>query len=88
MKAWILAAAVLAACATPADRAAQAQREAEEMIATYGPACQRLGYKADSDAWRDCILRLSTRDAYERYRVAPSITNCIGQHGFYQCSTF
>jgi len=80
--------ALLAGCASPAERAAQAQRDVEEMISTYGPACERLGYKADSDAWRDCLLRLSTKDAYERYRTYPWTTNCFGHHGFYQCSTF
>lgn len=84
----IAAAAILAGCATPADRAAQAQRDMDEMIATYGPACERLGYKASSDTWRDCILRLSTKDAYERYRTYPWTTNCFGHRGFYQCSTF
>lgn len=90
MKASVYAilAVLLAGCATPAERAAQAQREAEEMMAVYGPACERLGYKADSDTWRDCILRLNARDTYERYRNAPVMTNCFGHRGFYQCSTF
>lgn len=85
---YVVLAAVLAGCATPADRAAQAQRDVEEMIVTYGPACERLGYKAESDSWRDCILRLNTKDAYERYRSYPWTTQCFGSRGFYQCSTF
>ena len=81
-------AALLAGCATPAERAAQMQREVDEMITVYGPACEKLGYKADSDPWRDCILRLSAKDNYERDRHMPTTTNCIGHRGFLQCTTF
>lgn len=82
------AAVLLAGCATPAERAAQAQRDVDEMMATYGPACERLGYKKASDVWRDCILRLNTADAYQRYRSYPWTTSCFGSPGFYQCSMF
>ncbi len=79
-----IAALLLAGCATQTDRIAWAQRDAEDMIAIYGPACVRLGYKADSDGWRDCILRMSTRDAY-RYSTYPwTASNCFGP-GYY-CS--
>ncbi len=81
-------AALVAGCATPQERAAQVQRDVDEMIATYGPACERLGYKASTDAWRDCILRLNTADAYQRYRSYPWTTTCFGSRGFYQCSSF
>ncbi|HEX8989552.1 MAG TPA: hypothetical protein VF816_16465 [Rhodocyclaceae bacterium] len=82
------AALLLAACATPAERAAQRQRDIDAMMAEYGPACERLGYKAHTDAWRDCILRLSTKDAYERARAYPWTSTCFGSPGFYQCSMF
>lgn len=78
--------AALAGCATPAERAAQMQREVDDMIAVYGPSCEKLGYKANTDPWRDCILRLSAKESYERGR--PTTTNCIGHRGFFQCSTF
>ena len=80
--------ALLAGCATPAERAAQMQREVDEMIQVYGPSCEKLGYQKDTDPWRDCILRLSAKDSYERYRAAPRTTNCIGHRGFVQCTTF
>jgi hypothetical protein len=83
-----VAATLAAACATPAERAEQSRRRMEDMMATYGPACERLGYKAASDSWRDCILRLDTRDAYERYRMYAWPNNCIGGAGFYPCSMF
>ncbi len=89
MKRWIyagLAAALLGGCATQAERTAWAQRDVEQMIVTYGPACERLGYKGETDAWRDCILRLATKDAYERYTTYPWTSNCFGHAGFYQCS--
>lgn len=86
--ALLLLAALLAGCATPAERAARVERDVEEMIAIYGPACERLGYKGDTDTWRDCILRLNARDHYERYSRSPTTTSCIGHRGFFSCTTF
>ena len=77
---------LLAGCATPAERAAQMEREVDEMIQVYGPACERLGYRGATDGWRDCVLGLSAKDSYERYRR--STTTCLGHRGFFQCSTF
>lgn len=77
---------VVAGCATPAERAAQVQRDVDEMIRVYGPGCERLGYKPDSDQWRDCVLRLATKDTVERRDF--TTTNCIGSRGFFHCSTF
>ncbi len=78
----ILFAVMLAGCETPAERVARAQAEVGEMIRVYGPACDKLGYARDSDAWRDCILRLAS---YERYRPRPSTLTCTGFQGFYNC---
>ena len=81
-----LAAAVLVAgCATPAERAAQIEREIDEMIQVYGPACDRLGFRNDTDEWRNCILRLSARDTYY---TRPATTTCFGRRGFYHCTLF
>jgi hypothetical protein len=89
MRKLIMIAAVLglAACATPEQRAAQVQADVERMIATYGPGCERLGYKANDDKWRDCVLRLSAREE-RRYYSRPMTTSCIGHRGFYNCTTF
>ena len=76
----------VAGCVTQAERAAQVQRDVNEMIGIYGPGCEKLGYKADSDPWRDCVLRLSTKDRLERRDF--TTTNCIGSRGFFHCSTF
>lgn len=81
-------AAVLASCATPAERAAQVEREVEQMITVYGPACERLGYKAENDQWRDCVLRLNAQQRYESYSRMPTSTTCIGHRGFFHCTTF
>ena len=51
----------LAACTTPQERAAQAQVDVERMMAVYGPACVRLGYAPQSDAWRSCVLNLGAK---------------------------
>lgn len=66
-----LVAALLAGCATPQQMAAQKQAEMEQMIAVYGPACGRLGYPANSDQWRSCVLQLSTKDDLQRYPGYP-----------------
>jgi hypothetical protein len=72
-------------CATPAERAAQAQREVEQMIQIYGPACDKLGYATDSDRWRDCILQLNARDEAQRYGSPLAAGRCFGHRGVYHC---
>ena len=84
----LVAFGLLAGCATPAERAAQMEREVDEMIVVYGPACEKLGYGRDSDAWRDCILRLSAKESFERYGTTPRTATCFGHRGFYHCTTF
>ena len=80
--------ALLTGCTTQADRTARMQRQVDEMIATYGPGCEKLGYARDADPWRDCILRLNARDTAARYSRTPTTTSCFGHRGFFQCSTF
>ncbi len=58
-----LIAAVLTGCATPAEQAAQAERDVERMIQVYGPACQKLGFKPDTDPWRNCVIGLDQKNA-------------------------
>jgi hypothetical protein len=77
-----------AGCATQADRAAQMQREVDDMIAVYGPACEKLGYANGSDAWRNCVLRLNTKETVARYSTSQTTTTCFGHRGFFHCSTF
>ncbi len=77
----------VAGCATQSERAAQVQRDVDDMIKVYGPGCEKLGYQADSDSWRDCIIKLAAKDNLERYSRDYSI-NCIGHAGFFQCSRF
>jgi len=79
----IAMAALLTGCVTPAERAAQVEREVEDMIQVYGPACDKLGYRPDTDPWRDCILRLNAKD---NFRGRPTSTTCFGHRGFYHCT--
>ncbi len=92
MRTFILVAgiALLASCATPEDRAVAVQREVDQMVATYGPACERLGYQANDDRWRDCVMRLAQRDEqrYLVYSRFPVTTHCFGHRGFSNCTTF
>ena len=89
MRKWILLVGflALAGCATTDERAKQMQAEIDSMIAVYGPACERLGYKPDEDKWRDCVLRLAARDD-RRYSRYPTTTSCFGHRGFFNCTTF
>ena len=88
MAKWVLFLILgLAGCATPAEQAAQWQAEVDNMVQVYGPACERLGYKRDDDKWRDCVMRLASRDNL-RYRIYPRSTTCFGHRGFFNCSTF
>ena len=67
LPAAVLASALLGtACTTPQQRAERAQAEMTQLIAIFGPACTQLGYAANSDPWRECVLHLSTRDELHR----------------------
>lgn len=51
---------VLAACATPQDKAAA-------VIARHAPYCEGLGFTRNTDAWRQCIIdRERAREADAR----------------------
>lgn len=80
--------ALLGACATPAERAARMEQEVERMIQIYGPACSKLGYKPDTDAWRDCVLNLNDQENMQRYTTRPMTSTCFGHRGFFHCSSF
>lgn len=89
--ATLILATLMAGCATtPAERAAKVEREVEQMIQVYGPACNKLGYDPASDAWRSCILQLAAQDDYKRfsqYNNMPRHTHCYAHKGFYNCVT-
>jgi hypothetical protein len=77
---------LVAGCATQEQRAAAVQRDVDDMVAVYGPGCEKLGYAANSDPWRECILRLATYDRIDRRDL--TTTHCFGSHGFIHCSSF
>jgi len=80
--------APLAGCASTAERAAQMQAEIDDMVAIYGPACEKLGFSSATDPWRNCVLGLNAQKSRERYLSAPRTTTCFGHRGFYNCSAF
>jgi hypothetical protein len=45
---WLAALVLLSGCATP-------EQWAGDVIAAYGPYCDKLGYQRDTDAWRQCV---------------------------------
>lgn len=58
---------LLAGCTTPQERAARLQADMDRVVVEYGPACTRLGYRPNSDPWRNCLLQLNTNDEITRY---------------------
>ena len=78
----------LTGCQTPAERAAQLEQEVDEMIQLYGPACEKLGFKPDSDSWRNCILRYNSSAAMKFESRRSTSTTCWGHRGFFRCSTW
>ena len=70
--------ALLAACSTPAERAARMQAEMSQLIAIYGPPCTQLGYAGNSDPWRQCVLHLSTREELQRMGSNSSVYGSWG----------
>ena len=82
------AALMVSACVTtPQERAQRVQKDVEDMVQVYGPGCEKLGYTADTDPWRECVLKLNQRDRL-LYLSRPTTTSCIGHRGFYNCTTF
>jgi hypothetical protein len=47
------------------------EAEMVTMMERYGPACVRLGYEANSEGWRNCILVLSQRDSRDK-KITPA----------------
>ncbi len=39
------------------------EREIDEMVQIYGPACEKIGFNRNTDPWRNCIINLSQKDA-------------------------
>jgi hypothetical protein len=42
-------------CAVAGVLSGCAAQQAERDIANYAPYCEKLGYRPDTDPWRDCI---------------------------------
>lgn len=66
MSAAIGLAVLAAACSTPQEKSARAQAEMAQLMTIYGPACSQLGYAANTDPWRECVLHLGTREELQR----------------------
>jgi len=81
-------ATALGGCMTTAERSAQMQAEIDDMVAVYGPACDKLGFQASTDPWRNCVLGLSAQKTRERYYASPRTSTCFGHRGFFSCSAF
>lgn len=87
---WIPVLTILcftAGCMTQQERAAAVSRDVDDMMQVYGPGCEKLGYRSDSDPWRECVLRLATKDQIEQRDL--TTTTCFGaRRSFLHCNTF
>jgi hypothetical protein len=84
MRTMILAAAsalCLLGCASPQEQAMKQQAQMDRMMAEYGPACTQLGYPANSDLWRNCVLQLDAKNGGGRSGVSTSIFGSFGSWG-------
>ena len=37
--------------------AASPEQQAKRTLTQYGPYCEKMGYKKDTDSWRDCAVK-------------------------------
>ena len=58
------------------------------MVQTFDPLCDKLGYMRDTDPWRDCVLKLDTKDSYERMASQPIMPPYFSPYGFYPYRRF
>ncbi len=49
----LVASFLLVGCITPIS----GEEKAVRAIAKHGPYCEKLGFTANTDPWRDCIVR-------------------------------
>lgn len=71
----------LLGCASPQEKALQQQAEMDRMMAEYGPACVQLGFAANTDPWRNCVVQLATKNGTYRGGVSTSIFGGFGSGG-------
>jgi hypothetical protein len=84
MRAYMLMTAsvvCLLGCASPQEKAMQKQAEMDRMMAEYGPACVQLGFAANTDPWRNCVVQMATRNGTYRGGVSTSIFGGFGSGG-------
>ena len=67
--------ALLALLITLTGCAMTPEQHVVHMLKTYGPACQKLGFEADSDANRQCMLQMDARQQAEDARISAIIGN-------------
>lgn len=52
----VIATIAMAGCATKAGEIARAEVAMDRRIEVYGPVCDKIGFKRDTDAWRNCVV--------------------------------
>jgi len=65
----------MSGCASRAERAAAVQRDVDDMVTVYGPGCEKLVFKTDTDPWRECVLPLATTDRLDRSDLTTTLAS-------------
>ena len=71
----------LLGCTTPQEKAMKQQAEMDRMMVEYGPACTQLGFIANSDPWRNCVVQLAAKNGAYGGGVSTSIFGGWGSGG-------
>lgn len=68
-------------CSTPQERAQKQAAAMDRMIGEFGPACYQLGYPANSDQWRNCVVQLAARNEARQGGISTSLFGSWGNFG-------
>ena len=66
---------ILAAILAVSGCAMTPEQRVVHILKTYGPACQKLGFEADSDASRHCMMTMDSKQQAEDARITAIIGN-------------
>lgn len=73
MKRLILLTILLAGCATPQERAAQAEAQRQAYVANLQRQCNALGFQHGTDSHRQCMLQLHQQNQQNRAAIGAAI---------------
>lgn len=76
---------LMAACATPEQRAAREQQQ----LTRLGEKCEKIGYEPGTDRHKDCVLQLlAAEDAPKPSNYRPTSSRCTTFNGQMTCTSY